>query len=146
MAGPQRALSLNIMFPQKVGQCLVVVGYTLGLTNAAEYLAKCLVRGIANVDSVPDAAQKGLIHQIFGFQVGGKDNKHLKRNFYLAPGVQSKIVNPFLQGYNPTIQQVLRSGTLAAKVIYQEHASIGFDLKGCFVELGSLVKHQIQRL
>ena len=90
------------------------------------------------------AAQECLIHQVLRGQVGRENHQHVEGDFDLAPGVQGEIIDAVFEGHNPAVEQVARADHLAAKVVDQQNAAVGFDLEGRFVIFQGVVEDQVQ--
>ena len=58
--------------------------------------------------------------------------------------MQRQVIDAVLQRDNPAVQQVARAHLLAAKVVDQQDAAVGLDLKRRFIIFERIVKHQIQ--
>ncbi len=60
--------------------------------------------------------------------------------------MQAQKVDARFQRHDPAIEQLLRADLLAAKVVDEEHAAVGFHLQRRFVDLGDRLKAQFQRV
>ena len=146
MAGAERVVGLDIVLVQQVAQAVLAKLDAVLFADAGQDVAERVKAGVAYLDLVADAPQKGLVHQVAGLEVGGKDDEHLKGDLDLEPGVQRQIVVAFLQRHHPAVEQVAGAHLLPAKVVDEEHAAVGLHLERCLIVLGDVVPHQVQRL
>ena len=66
-----------------------------------------------------------------------------RRKGYLT-FLKGQVVDAFVQGHNPTVQQVSGAGQLPAEIVDEQHAAIGLQLERRFVEAGVLIVNQVE--
>ena len=93
---------------------------------------------------MPQAAQESFIDQVARGQVGRENHQHVKGDFKFASGMQGEVIDAVFQWDNPAVEQIARADHLAAKVIDEQDAAVGFHLEGCFVVFERIVKDQVQ--
>ncbi len=144
MRGAEFAIAFEIPFLQEIGQPLIAVFDAFIGGDAAKDFAILFIRRVANFNFMAQAAQEGFVHQIFWGQVRGKDDKHVERDFHFAPGVQAQIIETVFQRDDPAIEQIARANLLAAEVVNEQDAAIGFDLERGFVKFGGVVENKVE--
>ena len=135
-----------IPFLQQVHKTVAVERHFQALAHLREDLIKHLLVRAADFHFHLNAAQESAIDQFTGIKVGGEDDQLAEWNFQRLPGVQAQKVDARFQRDDPAIEQLLRADLLAAKVVDEEHAAIGFHLQRRFVDLGHRLKTQFQRV
>ena len=81
-----------------------------------------------------------------GIEVGGEDQQLLKRHLDLFAGVQGQIIDAAFEGDDPAIEQIVGIDPLAAEVVDDQGAAVGFHLKRRFVEARGLTVDQVHGL
>src|SRR5438067_287726 len=112
---------------------------------AHEYVEELLAGRVGHAQLVLYAPQESIVYQVFRVEVGGQDQEKLERNLQLLARFESEVIYPFFKGYDPAIEKRLRAYLLAAKVVNQEEAAVGLQLKRRFVEARVLVIYQVER-
>ena len=144
VVGAERPFGFDVMLLQQIAHDVLIIGNFALVQHPAHDFAVLVIGRGADFDFVANAAQKRLVYQIFGGQIGRKDEQNFERHFDFAPCVHGEEVYPLFHGHNPAVEQVVRPNLLAAEVVYQEHAAVGFHLEGGFVILGVVVVAQFQ--
>ena len=95
---------------------------------------------ILNFDLVRNASQKGIVYQVAGFEIGGKNDELFERNLDLFATQGVKKVITFLKWDNPTIEQFIRPHPLPAEIIDHKRPAITFHLQGCLADASGRVE------
>ena len=91
-----------------------------------------------------DTSQKRIIDQCLGVEVGAEDNKLLEGHLELFTACNCEEIVPVFQRQNPSVQQLLGSALLAAKVINQKDPTIGFKVNGSLVKIRFGIEAKIE--
>ena len=97
--------------------------------QSQKQLAELLFRGAADVDLVGNAPQKGLVNQVAGLQVRGKNDELVERHANLPPAGQIEIVVALFQRHDPAVEQRGGGHLLPAKIVDDQRAAIAFQLQ-----------------
>src|SRR5580698_1267046 len=146
MAGAQR---LSQVFADDVNQFVDGVGLALQSTGAANGMedgVELRLRHRSKVDLSLDPAQESLVSQRAWIQVRGKHHARLEWNLDLTSSGHGQVVDFAIERNNPAVQQLLRTKTLASKVVDDEEAVVGFHLHRSGVVLHHRIKLQLQHL
>ena len=102
--------------------------------------------GAINLDLEEDPPQGRAVEDFIGVEVGGKDHQRVKGHGELFAGLQLQDVAAFFQRHDPAVHQLLRRVGLAAKVVHDEDAAIGFHLQRRGIGAGGGVVFQIEHV
>src|SRR5208282_1530507 len=123
----QSGICLNFMVPR----------------NSAKDLAELIVVDRTNADLCLDAPQEGRVQQLGRIEIGCEHNQHFEWDFDLAATRQSEELDSTIERHDPAVQQLVGTNALAAKVVDDQHAVVGFHLHRADVELVDRVKLQV---
>ena len=144
MRGAQLAGALDVPFLEQIGEALVAVLDAFGVGHTLEDFAVLFIGGVANLDLVAQAAQEGFVHQVARGQVGGEDDQHIEGDFDLAAGMQGQEIQAVFKRHDPAVEQVAWADELAAKVVDQQDAAVGFNLEGGFIKFIDIIENQVK--
>lgn len=142
--GAEFALRFDIVLAQEINETVLVEWDVQLLALAAEDFAIDLNGRVCDVDFVLNAPEECFIDEIFRREVGRKNDELVKWNFNLLARVQSHEVDPFFQWHDPAIEKLPRKNLLPTKVVNQQHATVGLDLKRRFVDPSEAIVDKIE--
>ena len=117
-----------------------VVRHSKLVAHDTDELTEISFGRILNFDLVGDASQKGIVDQVAGFEVGGKNDELFERDLDLFATQSVEKVITFLKWDDPTIEQFIRPHSLPAEIIDHKRPAITFHLQGCLADASGRVE------
>src|SRR4030095_6380785 len=100
--------------------------------------------GEIDLDLVGDAAQKGFVAQLHGFDISGKNHQGVERDFKFAAAGQGQEFHAAIESGHPSIEKFLRAHALAGKIVQHENPVVGLHLQWSGVVTRHGIKLQLQ--
>src|SRR4030095_11817765 len=142
LAASQGAL-VRFVEPEQIIEMFRVVCETAGLDELLKDHGIHFSVGRIDVETIAHAAQKRIVNQITGVEIGGENQKLLERHFDFLARMQCEIVDAPLKRDDPTVQEIMRINPLSAKIVNDERAAIRFHLKRRFIKAYRRAVYQI---
>ena len=93
-------------------------------------------RGVADLDFVRDAAEEGFVEQVLRLEVRREDEQLVERHLDLPAAREVEEVIMLLKRHDKAVEDVGAADALAAEVVDDERAAIGFELHRGFGNSG----------
>ena len=103
-------------------------------------------RRVDDGNLVGNTPEERFIGQRRRIEVRREDDEGLERHLKFLAGGEGQIVDPVFQRHDPAVQQLLGPDALAAEVVHEQHAAVGFHLQRRLVELRNRVEGQVEHL
>jgi hypothetical protein len=104
----------------------------MGMPSSGDHgedLEEVLLRGAVDLDLEEDPAERGLVEDLVGVEVGGEDDEGVEGHLELLARLEREDVARLLQGHDPAVDDLLRRLGLAAEVVDDEDAARGLELE-----------------
>ena len=95
---------------------------------------------------IGDSAQEGFVGTIGGIEIGGEGDENVERDFKFFCALQREEIDAAIQRSHPAIEQFVGAEFLAAEIVDDQDAVIGFHLQRGGVGVGGFVVLEIEHV
>jgi hypothetical protein len=109
----------EVLFDQVVND-ICPVWYLKRFAHDFEKFSESGLFGVMDLDFVGDSPKERVVHEIFGLEVGAKDDELVEGDLDFFATADTEEIVPLFKGYHPSVKQFVDAHPLTAKVVDQQ--------------------------